>query len=139
MTIFQSMWLMRWKMRSRRMPALLITPSILPKFSTAALTMRSAPAGSVTLSPLGTALPPKAAISSQTFCAGVVLPPPSPSTAPPRSFTTTEAPSRAASSAISRPMPPPAPVTRMDLPFSMFAMSQTPSRFQVGRLAAGGA
>ena len=36
--------------------------------------MRSAPAGSATLSPLGTALPPAAAISSQTFCAGVALP-----------------------------------------------------------------
>src|SRR5579883_3318241 len=121
-TIFQSMWLMRWKMRSRRMPALLITPSILPKFSTAALTMRSAPAGSATLSPLATALPPAALISSTTFCAGVVLPPPSPSTAPPRSLTTTAAPSLAASSAISRPMPPPAPVTSTTLPLSLSVM-----------------
>src|SRR4051812_13177720 len=117
------MWLMRWKMRSRRMPALLITPSIRPKFSTPALTMRSAPAGSATLSPLGTALPPAAAISSQTFCAGVVEPPPSPSTAPPRSLTTTWVPSAAASSAISRPMPPPAPVTSTTLSFSMFAIA----------------
>src|SRR5438270_208730 len=50
---------MRWKMRSRRMPALLMTPSIRPNVSTAVLIMRSAPAGSVTLSALGTALPPR--------------------------------------------------------------------------------
>src|SRR5882672_1526247 len=118
---------MRWKMRSRRMPALLMIPSILPKFSTAALTMRSAPAGSATLSPLGTALPPAAAISSHTFCAGVVLPAPSPSTAPPKSLTTTLAPSRAASSAISRPMPPPAPVTRTVLPCSILAILSPPA------------
>ena len=37
-----------------------MTPSMRPKFSTAVLTMRSAPAGSATLSPLGTALPPAA-------------------------------------------------------------------------------
>src|ERR1700687_2377511 len=112
-------------MRSRRMPALLMTPSILPKFSTAVLIMRSAPAGSVTLSALGTALPPAAAISSQTFCAGVALPPPSPSTAPPRSFTTTLAPSLAASRAISRPMPPPAPVTSTTLSFSRLGISRS--------------
>jgi hypothetical protein len=110
------------------MPALLITPSMRPKFSTAVLIMRSAPAGSVTLSALGTALPPAAAISSQTFCAGVVLPEPSPSTAPPKSLTTTLAPSLAASSAISRPMPPPEPVTSTTLSFSMFAMAVSPSR-----------
>src|SRR5262245_17402392 len=122
---------MRWKMRSRRMPALLMTPSILPKFSTAALTMRSAPAGSATLSPLATALPPAALISSTTFCAGVVLPPPSPSTAPPRSFTTTAAPSLAASSAISRPMPPPAPVTSTTLSFNWLGISCSLSRLEI--------
>src|ERR1700747_3334207 len=54
---------MRWKMRSRRMPALLMTPSILPKVSTAVLTMRSAPAGAVMLSAVGPALPPAARIA----------------------------------------------------------------------------
>ena len=52
MTASQSTTLMRWKMRSRRMPALLTTQSTRPKLSTAALMMRSAPAGSATLSPL---------------------------------------------------------------------------------------
>src|ERR1700730_16765931 len=118
-------------MRSRRMPALLMTPSILPKFSTAVLIMRSAPAGSVTLSALGTALPPAAAVSSQPFWAGVGLPPPSPSAVPPRSFTTTLAPSLAAKSAISRPMPPPAPVTSTTLSISMLGISCSLSlRFQ---------
>ena len=91
--------------------------------------MRSAPAGSVTLSPLGTALPPAAAISSQTFCAGVALP---------RALAVDRAAQivdhdlgaflAAASSAISRPMPPPAPVTSTTLSFSMFAMAVSSSR-----------
>ena len=58
MTASQSTALMRWKMRSRRMPALLTTQSMRPKLSMAVLMMRSAPCGSATLSPLGTAMPP---------------------------------------------------------------------------------
>ena len=52
MTASQSTALMRWKMRSRRMPALLTTQSMRPKLSMAVLMMRSAPCGSATLSPL---------------------------------------------------------------------------------------
>ena len=55
MTASQSTALMRWKMRSRRMPALLTTQSMRPKLSIAVLMMRSAPCGSATLSPLATA------------------------------------------------------------------------------------
>ena len=39
MTDSKASMLMRWKMASRRMPALLTTPSSLPKLSIAALTM----------------------------------------------------------------------------------------------------
>src|SRR4030095_12764028 len=43
---------------------------------------------------------------------------PVPSRAPPRSFTSTDAPSRASASACSRPIPPPAPVTIATFPSS---------------------
>ena len=64
MTASQSTALMRWKMRSRRMPALLTTQSMRPKLSIAVLMMRSAPCGSATLSPLDTAMPPAFLISA---------------------------------------------------------------------------
>src|SRR6185503_5561997 len=51
---------------------------------------------------------------------------PSPSAEPPRSFTTTLAPSVAASSEISRPMPRPAPVTTMTLPSTHLATTILP-------------
>ena len=101
MTASQSTALMRWKMRSRRMPALLTTQSMRPKLSIAVLMMRSAPCGSATLSPLATALPPAFLISATTWSATLTSAP-SPSAEPPRSLTTTLAPSAAASSAISR-------------------------------------
>src|SRR3954447_21735294 len=66
---------------------------------------------------LATASPPAPAISSTTCCAGPALEP-EPSGAPPRSFTTTFAPSRAKSSACSRPIPLPAPVIAQTRPSS---------------------
>src|SRR5580704_18141649 len=115
-TISQSTVDMRWKMRSRRIPALLTTLSTRPKASSAVRMMRSAPAGSPTLSALATAVPPAARISSTTSWAGPVSGLPSPSAPAPRSLTTTRPPWLPARSAISRPMPRPAPVTTMTLP-----------------------
>ncbi len=99
------------------MPALLTTPSSLPKLSIAVLTILVAGIASATVSKFATAVPPRFLISSTTSSAGVALDP-EPSAAPPGSLTTTLAPSAAQSSAISRPMPRPAPVTMMDLPSS---------------------
>ena len=64
---------------------------------------------------LATALPPALLISSHDRLGGAASLP-SPSALPPRSLTTTLPPSAAASSAISRPMPRPAPVTTTTLP-----------------------
>src|SRR5712692_3889427 len=112
-------------MRSRRMPALLTTPSSRPKLSSAVLTILAAGPGSATLSKLATACPPARRMSSTTSCAGAALAP-SPSALPPRSLTPTLAPSRAASSAISRPMPRPAPVTSTTLSARAPAISCLP-------------
>ena len=60
MTIFHSSTDMLWKMRSRRMPALLTTACSVPKLSVAHWMMRLADAHSATLSVLATALPPAA-------------------------------------------------------------------------------
>src|SRR3984885_8795048 len=68
-----------------------------------------APAAVVTSSALATACPPAARISSTTCCAGDASLP-DPSGPPPRSLTTTFAPSAANISACSRPRPRPAPV-----------------------------
>src|SRR5882757_8041688 len=68
-----------------------------------------APSQVATLSVLATARPPAAMISSTTSCAGPASDP-LPSFPPPRSLTTTAAPSFANSSACERPMPRPAPV-----------------------------
>src|SRR3954453_883398 len=95
--------------RSRRIPALLTSMSRSPKCSMALLISRCAPSQSATLSALTIASPPIASISATTCCAGVASVP-APSLAPPRSLTTTRAPSRANSSACSRPIPRPAPV-----------------------------
>src|SRR5215475_6696309 len=80
---------------------------------------------SATLSKLAIAVPPRFLISSTTSSAGAALVP-EPSEAPPGSLTTTFAPSAAQSSAISRPMPRPAPVTTMTLPSSDLAMECLP-------------
>src|SRR5882672_7196184 len=114
MTDSKASMLMRWKIASRRMPALLTTPSSLPKLSIAILTILLAGIASATVSKFATAVPPRFLISSTTSSAGVAEVP-EPSAAPPGSLTTTLAPSAAQSSAISRPIPRPAPVTMTTL------------------------
>src|SRR3954453_17020892 len=111
MTASLSASVMLVNMRSRRMPALLTSTSSPPKFSTAVLINRAAPSKFDTSSPLATASPPMPLISSTTSSAGPVVGVPAPSMSPPRSLTTTFAPCSASSSACSRPMPRPAPVT----------------------------
>ena len=69
---------------------------------------------SATVSKFAIAVPPRFLISSTTSSAGAALLP-EPSAATPGSFTTTLAPSAAQRSAISRPMPRPAPVTTTTL------------------------
>src|SRR5438876_6215911 len=76
---------------------------------------------SATVSKFATAVPPRFLISSTTSSAGAALEP-APSAATPGSLTTTLAPSPAQSSAISRPMPRPAPVTMMTLSCSDLAL-----------------
>ncbi|SKV20976.1 Uncharacterised protein [Mycobacteroides abscessus subsp. abscessus] len=93
------------------------TASSCPKVSTAWFTRFEAPAHVEMLSVFATALPPAAVISSTTSCAGPASEP-EPSLAPPRSLTTTEAPSLAKSRACSRPMPRPAPVMTATRPSS---------------------
>ena len=85
-------------MRSRRMPALLITTSSRPNASSAVPMMRADACQSVTSSVFATASPPSARISSTTSAAGPVDAP-APSEPPPRSFTTSRAPSRASANA----------------------------------------
>src|SRR5690242_18366614 len=109
------------------MPALLTTPSSLPKLSTAVLTILLAGIASATVSKFATAVPPRFLISSTTSSAGEAFDP-EPSAATPGSLTTTLAPSAAQSSAISRPMPRPAPVTTIDLPSSDLPCAMDDSR-----------
>ena len=99
-----------------------------PKLSIADLMMAFAPIQVETLSVLATAWPPLARISSTTCCAGPASLP-SPLTEAPMSLTTTLAPSAAISSANSRPMPPPEPVTTTTLSCIICAMLPT-SRFE---------
>src|SRR5688572_18613959 len=91
------------------MPALLTTTCRSPNASMAVSTIALAPSKDDTLSVLATASPPAATISSATDWAALTSLP-LPSVPPPRSFTTTRAPSDAKSSACSRPIPRPAPV-----------------------------
>ena len=121
----QSDQLMRWKMRSRRMPALFTRMSTRPNASSAACTIWSAFCGSPIDSVEAIASPPAFLISSTTCCAGPTSPP-EPSSAAPTSFTTTLAPSSAISIAMARPMPRPAPVTMATLPSTMPAIVATP-------------
>ncbi len=109
MTASHSASVMLVSMRSRRMPALLITTSSPPKVSMACCTSRCEPSQSEMSSPLATASPPMATISATTSWAGPVDLP-SPSISPPRSLMTSLAPWSASMSACSRPMPRPAPV-----------------------------
>src|SRR5215213_3759948 len=81
----------------------------------AVCTIASPPSDVATELVSATASPPAALISSTTVWAGPVELP-EPSTAPPRSFTTTRAPRDASDRACSRPRPPPAPVMIATLP-----------------------
>src|SRR6202167_1950269 len=76
--------------------------------------MRAAPSTSAADSPLATALGPASSIKRHVSAAGPWAVP-APSSVVPRSLTTTRAPSDARHSAISRPIPPPAPVTTATL------------------------
>src|SRR3984885_9412554 len=111
----QSDQLMRWKMRSRKMPACLARMSTRPNASSAALTILSALPGSLIDSVDAIASPPDFLISSTTVCAGPVSVP-APSRLAPMSQATTGAPSCAVNSAMARAMPRPAPVTMATLP-----------------------
>ena len=62
------------KAASRRIPALLTRMSTWPKASMAVVTIAAPPSGVATESPLATAVPPSAVISSTTACAADVGP-----------------------------------------------------------------
>src|SRR5262245_5155121 len=101
------------------MPALFTTTSTRPKASSAVCTIRFAPAQVETLSVFAAAAPPRLRISPTTRSAGPWSAP-SPVSEAPISLTTTFAPAAPSASAISRPMPPPAPVTIATLPSSIW-------------------
>ena len=121
MTASHSSTVMFTSIRSRRMPALLTRTSRPPKVSTAVAISRCAPSTSETSSPLATASPPMALISSTTSPAGP-SDRPLPSTSAPRSLTTILAPWLANSMAWARPMPRPDPVMTTTRPSLMPAM-----------------
>ena len=121
--------LMETSIRSRRIPALLTTTWRSPNVETAWSTIAFAPSKELTLSVLATACPPAAVISSATDCAADTSAP-EPSTAPPRSLTTTLAPSDPKRRACSRPMPRPPPVMIATLSCNMV---QPSSRFSCRR------
>src|SRR5215510_6598236 len=73
MTASKASTLILWKIMSRRMPALLTTPSSRPKWSVAVLTILLAGMASATDSKFGTAVPPRFLISSHTSSAGAAL------------------------------------------------------------------
>jgi hypothetical protein len=89
---------------SRRMPALFTRTSTRPNASTARLHDRAAPAAVATESWFATASPPALLDLGDDLFRRARRSPPS-HRAPPRSFTTTLAPSRAKRSACARPMP----------------------------------
>src|SRR3954468_5513455 len=123
MTASHSAGSMLTSMRSRRMPALLMTTSRRPKVSIAAATIAAAASKSATSPPSTIASPPAATISSTTDWAGERSSP-APATSPPRSLTTTLAPWRASDSACSRPIPRPAPVTTATRPSRSSGMAR---------------
>src|SRR4051794_1868857 len=123
MTASHSAGSMLTSMRSRRIPALLMSTSMRPKLSIARWTIAPAASKSDTSPPSTTASPPAATISSTTSCAGLASAP-SPLTSPPRSLTTTLAPWRASDSACSRPIPRPAPVTTATRPSRSSGMAR---------------
>ena len=126
--------LMETSMRSRRIPALLTTTWRSPNVETAWSTIALAPSNELTLSVLATAWPPAAVISSTTDWAAEMSAP-EPSTAPPRSLTTTLAPSEANRRACSRPMPRPAPVITATLSCNMVQPSSRTRREPAARRA----
>jgi len=79
---------------SSRMPALLTRMSARPKCLMASSNTDWPPARVEISAPLATARPPASVIELTTFCA-IETSAPEPSRGPPRSLTTTEAPSRA--------------------------------------------
>ena len=99
------------------MPALFITISNLPYVSNAFLIISCALSHEETLSLLIIAFPPFWVINPTVSCAGDSEPP-SPVNETPISLTTIETPSLARARAISRPIPPPAPVTTATLSFN---------------------
>src|SRR5215471_10634953 len=123
-TVSQSSGVIRWKIWSRRTPALLTTTSRPPKWSSAACTIFCAELHSATESVLIAATPPAPSISCFVSSAGVAERP-SPASEAPISLISTFAPARAIASAISRPMPPPAPVTAAILPSSIPAIGRS--------------
>ncbi len=125
MTLSHSSGVMRWKIWSRRMPALFTTMSMRPKWSIAACTIFCAEAQVATLSAEISDWPPFCAMIALVCCAGVASCP-SPETEAPTSLMMTLAPWPAIMMAISRPMPLPAPVTIATLPSSMFGIWLVP-------------
>ena len=117
MTSSHSCSVMLKTIRSRRMPATLTRMSSRPNSSMADSTSFSAAVKSEMSAPLAMAFPPASPISATTSCAGPESCP-EPSTAAPRSLTTTAAPSPASSVATDLPIPRPAPVTIATRPFS---------------------
>ena len=100
------------------MPALFTTMSMRPKWSIADCTILPALSQLGTLSVLISAWPPRCSMIALVCCAGVADRP-SPVSEAPISLMMTLAPACAMCSAISRPMPPPEPVTTATLPSSM--------------------
>src|SRR5271166_2969824 len=117
MTLSQSDSLALAKVWSRRMPALLTRMSARPKCLMASSNTDWPPSRVAMAAPFATARPPSALIASTTLSA-IDLSAPEPSRGPPRSLTTTAAPSRANSLAYASPSPPPAPVISATLPSS---------------------
>src|SRR5215831_16992487 len=111
------------------MPALLTTMSRRPKWSSAACAIFCADAHSATESVLIAALPPASSIRRLVSPAGVADCP-SPASEAPMSLISTLAPARAIAMAISRPMPPPAPVTTATLPSTIPAIRFPPKRLR---------
>src|ERR1700755_344314 len=125
------------KLWSSRMPALLTRISARPKCLMASSNTDWPPAMVEISAPLAMARPPSALIASTTFCA-IETSPPEPSRGPPRSLTTTAAPSRANRLASASPRPPPAPVISAALPSSNPIVSSPLCIIGATDVAAGG-
>lgn len=100
----------------RKTPALFTATSSVPNASAAASTRAWASAASDTSPVTASALPPRSSISRTVSSSGSLR----------RPATTTRAPSSAKASAIARPMPEPAPVTRAVLPVKRLLVMISP-------------